>query len=666
MNIRITHNWLLEYLETNATPYDIQKCLSLCGPSIEKVEKIGDDYVYEIEITTNRVDTAAVVGIAREASAILPQFGFKATGLLRPNVMSGLAMTKDIANKLDLIIEDKNKLCRRILAVVIDNVAVKPSPSYIKERLESCDIRSLNNLVDITNYVMLEVGHPTHVFDYDRIKSHKLILRHAQDKEEIITLDDKKYNLCEDDIIIDDGTGQVIDLPGIMGTKNSVVTPETKRIIFFIESNDPILIRKSSMKYGIRTMAATINEKSPDPELAKVALLRGIELFQKIASGKVASPIYDIYTNPYKQKTVSISFEEINRIIGVKIPEKKIIQILTSLGFKIHLGDGRTKMDLSVPSYRDKDVSIKEDIIEEIARVHGYQNLPNNIQLPAYVSQPKEMEKMFEYQSKIKYFLKHLGLTEVMNYSMTSKEMIEMFDLKVEDHLKVKNSISEEIEYLRTHLTSSLVKNIKENEGKKDELKLFEIAKTYKKKVDDLPVEKYKVGIVINTNFSELKGIIESLFQELNIDNYQIKKSENPVLSSNNQGQIVINGKKIGEFGQIKSTYKLRIKAKSEIFLAVLDFESLINQAKLLPTYKSINPYAVIKLDLTTDSKKTFEEIKKLSFDNSKYLQKVEFLNTFENKISLRFYFTSNLKNLTEEEAKEQIGKITLLLGDRG
>lgn len=656
MNIKITHNWLLEYLDTNATPYDIQRCLSLCGPSIEKVEKIGNDYVYEIEITTNRVDTASVIGIAKEASAILPQFGFKA------KLKTINPLIPQVADRFNLIIEDKNKLCKRILAVVMDNVTVKPSPSYIKERLENCDIRSLNNLVDITNYVMLEIGHPTHVFDYDRIKSHKLILRHAQDKEEIITLDDKKYNLCEDDIVIDDGTGKVIDLPGIMGTTNSVVTSETKRVIFFIESNDPVAIRKSSMKYGIRTMAATINEKSPDPELAKIALLRGIELFQKIVTGKVASPIYDVYTNPYKQKTVSISFEDINKIIGVKISEKKIIQILSSLGFQNHLEDDRTKMDLLVPSYRDKDVSIKEDIIEEIARVYGYHNLPNNFQPPAYVSQPKETEKMLEYQSKIKYFLKHLGLIEIMNYSMTSREMIEMFDLKIGDHLKVKNSISEEIEYMRTHLTPSLVKNIKDNEGKKDELKLFEIAKIYKKSNNDLPVEKYKIGIVVNTSFFELKGVIEALLQELNINQYEIKLGDNPVMSNTNQGQIIINGKKIGAFGQLKSDYKLRIKSKSNIFLCVLDFDLLITHARLLPKYKSINPYAIIKLDLTTNSKRTFEEIKRLSFESSKYLQKVEFLNIFENKISLRFYFSSTVKNLTEEEAILEMNKITNLI----
>ena len=234
MNIKITHKWLLEYLETDATPEEIQKYLSLCGPSIESIMKINDDYVYEIEITSNRIDTASVAGIAREAVAIFPGFSKKAV-FKKPN----LDLPAYKQNTISLNIFDKEKLTNRIMAVIIDGVHFSKSPAYIKTRLESSGIRSLNNLVDITNYVMIETGHPTHVFDYDRIKTGNFFFRSAKKGEKLITLDKKLFNLQGGEVIIDDGSGRIIDLPSIMGTENSVVTPDTKRIIFFIDNLDP-------------------------------------------------------------------------------------------------------------------------------------------------------------------------------------------------------------------------------------------------------------------------------------------------------------------------------------------------------------------------------------------------------------------------------------------
>ena len=668
MNIKITHNWLLEYIDTEATPYDIQKYLSLCGPSVESVTKIGNDYVYEIEITSNRVDTASVYGIAREATAILNRFGFKTT-LKKPQIASSSfdktseseVKLRISRNDIALNIKDDKKLCKRILAIVLDNVSVKPTPKYISERLEAVGIRSLNNLVDITNYIMVEIGHPTHVFDYDRIKTHQLILRQAQDKEEIITLDNKKYNLCPQDIIIDDGTGQVIDLPGIMGTANSVVTANTKKIIFFIESNDAKAIRQSSMKYGIRTMAATINDKSPDPETAKLALLRGIELYQKLTGAKIASQLIDIYPNPIPPKKVNISFADIDRIIGIKIPEKDILKFLSDLEFNYHRDHDRKSMvTLDVPPYRRNDINIKEDIIEEVARIYGYHNLPSILQQPAYVAQPKEDEKLFEYQTKIKYFLKHLGLNEIMNYSMISKKMILDFDLDPQEHLRVTNSLSADIEFLRTHLTPSFVKNIKENEGKTKEIKIFEVAKTYKIIKGQLPEEKFKLGICVNTNYFELKGIIDALLAELNIENYEIIKGESGIFAKDIQGKIFVGKTKLGEFGKLNAKYQNKAELKSEVFFVVFDFETLINNAKLLSPYKKSNPYSVIKLDLTIDTnpKKTFLKLKKEAFATSKLLQKIELISIYKGKLSLRFYFNSANENITEEEGLIELEKI--------
>jgi len=651
MNIKITHKWLLEFLDTKATPDEMQKMLSLCGPSIEHVEKIGeDDYSYDIEITSNRVDTASVVGIAREAATILTRFGIKST--FKPPILKSYG---SVSSPLPLDIVDDENTCKRILAVVMDNVTIAPSKKYIQDRLEASGIRSLNNVVDITNYVMTEIGHPTHVFDYDRIKTHKFIIRHAKNGEEITTLDGKKYSLCNKDVIIDDGTGTVIDLPGIMGTKNSVVTQDTKRIIFFIESNDPVAIRGSSMRYGIRTVAATINEKNPDPETAKQALLRGVELFQTLTGAKQAGNIIDIYKEKQKKQVVKTTFDYLDKRIGVNIPHEQILDILKNLEFELTVD--RQNLTIEVPSFRSSDITIPDDIVEEVARIYGYHNLPNALSPSRYIKQPSAFETLFVYQNKIKMFLKHLGLNEVLNYSMISSEMIENLDLSLADHLHLSNVMSEEIKYLRTSLRPSLIKNIKTNEGKQDSLRLFEIAKIYMPTKDNLPEEKYKLAIVTNTSFFDLKGIIEALFKELNIETYSFSKSQDKTLHPGIQTNILLNKQICGVLGQLKTVYQNKFGIKSTVYLTELDFEMLIKCAKPISNYVPIHPYAVVKLDATIkiDRDNYFEKIKTKAFANTKYLNKIEVIDRYKDNITLRFYFSSPSENITEEVAKKEL-----------
>jgi len=657
MNISVSYNWLLEYLDTNASPYDLAKYLSLSGPSVEKVTKKNNDYVLEIEITSNRIDMVSIIGIAREAAAILPRYGFKA-------IFKKFSFPKPIANnKKNLLnVTDKEKLCNRLLAVVMENIKIGDSPTHIKERLEAAGIRSLNSLIDITNYVMLEVGHPAHVFDYDRVKSGSLNVRLAKNGEKLITLDNKEYKLTDKDIVIDDGLGRVIDLPGIMGTANSVVTNETKRIIFFIESNDPVAIRRTSMNLGIRTMAATINEKHPDPETASQAFDRGIELFEKLCSGKITSEIIDIYPKHDKSTLISTNADFINAHIGISLKEDEIINILRSLKFEIT--KEAKKLLITPPYFRQYDVAIEEDIVEEVARIYGYQNLPNNLPPPVYYSAPGDLEKLFLMISKIKRFLKHLGLHETLNYSMISIEQIKNLDGKPEEFLKLNNSISEEIEYLRRSLTPSLIKNLKDNQGKENVLKFFELAKVYHKQEKNLPNEIYKLGIGINTDFFDLKGIIEALLSELNIKNYEIVVSKEKIFSSNIQAFLKINGKQAGIFGLLKQEYASKIGLKENTVLAELDLQALIDSSRNIPEYKHISSFAVVKLDLNVEisASLNYETIKKTALKTSELLENVELIDQFKNRITLRFYFTSSDRNITEEEAIRELDKIKKLI----
>jgi len=653
MNIKITHNWLLDYLDTDATPDQIREYLSLCGPSVENVEKVGDDYVFDIEVISNRIDYASVIGMAQEAQAILPMFGKKAK--FRENSLEKYNFKNIVGNKNLCSLQVKiinPTLCSRFTAIVIENVRIGPSPKFISERLVACGIKSINNVVDTSNYLMLALGQPVHTFDYDQIKGATMIMRESKKGEKIITLDKKEVTLPGGDIVMEDGSGRLIDLCGIMGGLNSAINEKTKNVVLFVQTYDKVRIRRTTMATGVRTIASTFFEKGLDPERVEPTLVYGVELLEKYAQGKIASKIYDIYPKKQGKKLLVMSYGLFGKKIGIEIPKKKILSILANLGFGVSdspkqgqtLLEGLT-LQVSVPSWRVNDINIPEDIIEEVARVYGYHNIPSKLQPAVYVEQPKEMENLFVFQNRIKTFLKHLGLNEVINYSMISEDQIKEFNLDPKKHLRLSNSLSKDIEYLRMSLLPSLLKNIKENSGKTKYnsapgLRLFEIAKVYipvgNKNICSLPQEIYRLGIAVNTDYSDLKGIIEAIYKELNIN-----------------------------FEENKNIFPLpEIIEKSGNYMVEVDFQSLIDNCQLVPKYKSLHPYAIIKLDKTFEVRAdiktaptTYAGIKQKAL-KSKLLQNIEVVTLYKNKLTLRFYYSSPEKNITEEEAKDALNKV--------
>lgn len=623
MNIKITYNWLLDYLETDANPYELQKYLSLSGPSIEKVEKVADDYVFDIEIISNRIDTASVIGIAQEAVAILPLFGKKAKFKINPFEKYQFKNLKIKNEKYDLKVKiEKDNLCSRFSAIVIEDVKIGTSPSFIQKRLQAAGIKVINNVVDISNYLMMTFGQPVHTFDFDEIKKRTMIMREARKGEKIVTLDGKEVVLPGGDIVIEDGQKRLIDLCGIMGGLNSSVTDKTKNVLLFVQTYNKEKIRKTTMTTGVRTVAATFFEKGLDEERVEPTLVFGVELLEKYAFGKTASKVFDIFKNPYKEKQIKTSYSFFERKIGIKIDKKTIKKILLNLGFKVE--EKEDNLIVRVPFYRKYDISIPEDLVEEVARVYGYNNLPNYLSPAVFVSQPESYEKFFNLSLKIKYFLKHLGLNEVINYSMISKKMIEDWRDDPKNYLRLSNTISEEIEYMRQSLLPSLFKNIKDNQGKKEVLRFFEIAKIYHPRKNDLPEEKYKLAIAVNTDYFDLKGIVEALLKELNIDDFDFQ-----------------------------------IKEKQGVFMVEVDFEELIKNYRLIALYKPISPYAVIKLDKTFDLSESLKYLDiKEKVLKSKLVQKLEVVSLYKNKLTLRFYFSDSTKNLTEDEAKKELERI--------
>ncbi len=501
MNILLPDSWLREFLKTKATPAQIKEYLSLCGPSVERLTKIGDDFVYDIEITTNRPDAMSVVGVAREAAAILPRFGIPAKLTGDPYAMQTKPFVS--AHKKDgiknLTIKTDQRLNPRWTSIVLTGVRVGPSPLWLKQQLETTGVRSINTVIDTTNYLMRAYGQPAHAFDYDEIKNGKMTLRESRKGEKIITLDGKTHILPGGDIIIEDGMGRIIDLCGIMGAENSSIKPTTTTVLLFTQTYNPANIRRTSMALAARSEASSLFEKGPDSELTLPALIRGTELIEKLTGGKITSRLYDMYPKPYKPYTVSVTKEKITAYIGVPQSDSEIKKILAPLGFT----PASTKKDITVtvPSFRT-DVTLDVDVIEEIARIFGYHNIPTKLpegEVPVVLMDPE-----LAWEQEIKIRLRDFGFTELYTYSMISKKLMDIFNLDTKKAYKITNPLSEEWLYMRPHLFPSVLAAVEQNLHFSNTLKLFELSMSYRFRPNDLPQE--TPSLIVVWTSEEIQG----------------------------------------------------------------------------------------------------------------------------------------------------------------
>jgi phenylalanyl-tRNA synthetase beta chain len=668
MNILILDSWLKEHLQTKANPKQIGEYLSLCSQSVEKITKTKDDWLYEIEITTNRPDCLSVYGIARELAVILPRFGFPVK--IKPLAVNQL-MTIPSKNDLPLEVKISNpSLCPRFTAIVFDNVVIKPSPKIVQERLEKSGIRAINNIVDISNYLMLELGQPMHTFDYDKIKGAKITLRESAGGEKITTLDNQIRPLPDGTIIIEDRERRIIDLCGIMGGKNSEVDEKTKRVLLFIQTYNPAKIRQTCQKLAFRTEAASRFEKGVDPEGVLIAMNRAIEMLVKNSQAKIASRLIDIYPHPLREKKVKLDINLVNRIMGIEISKKEIIDILKSLGFILE-SNHSSLITATVPHWRQEDISIPEDLIEEIARIYGYHRLPANILPLAKV--PQDKRNFSKWENKIKTALKFWGFTETVNYSMISKSTLKNVEIKPEECLKIANPLSDEWTFLRPSLIPSLLQVASLN--KKEKVRIFELANVYLfQSKNQLPEENLTLtGLVSGKSFVKIKGIVESLLEELGIKEIKIKPYQ---LQKTFYGKIFhpscraeINFKKnsLGVFGQIKKGLALKFGLEEKIFIFDLDFTQILKDANEIKKYQAIPKYPPIIEDLSlVVPEKTFVgEIIEVIKNNSPIIKSVEMIDSFENIRTFRVNYQHVRKTLTDKEVEKIRNKIIKDLKDK-
>lgn len=642
MNILIPNNWLREFLKTNATPFEFANAMSLSSVSIERMENVDDDIVFDIEVTTNRPDLMSIEGIAKEAAAVLPQAGFKAEFVPKRDENKFKTAPSDPL----LTIQNDKSLVNRILAVVME-VNLKTSPKEISEKLEKTGIRSINNAVDVTNYIMREVGHPSHVFDYDRLPNKTLIIRRSKKGERIVTLDGLEYLLPGDDIVADDGSGEIVDLLGIMGTANSIVVDTTKRIVLFLDNNNPLLLRKTSMNLGIRTEAAVLNEKDLDPELMMPTMLRGIRILEEIADAKAISPIIDIYPNKVATKKVVVKKILVSKLIGIEIPEHTIEKILINLGFEVK--NLKDSYEVTVPTIRINDIDIPEDIVEEIARIYGYHKIPNSLPYSSEQAFYHQEKDEFYWIQKLKEAFKYWGYNETYTYSMVSEAL---FDGPIEKAVKIKNPLTEDRVFLRNSLIPSLIEIKKQNKNK-DEVRLFEISNVYVKKTNNLPDEVQHLAVLSNTgSFYDMKGVAEAVFSQLGLEQPEFLVKEESI----NGASIIYKNKNVGYIEE------------DEDMLLELDLSFLLESANNSKKYTPPAKFPPIIEDVRVEFPKhySFDSIVKAVKGVSDLVEDVTIYDEYkEKKITYRITFQSRKKSLSNEDVAPVRESIYKLLEDK-
>lgn len=623
-------SWLKEYVDITLSPKALAEKLTEVGLSVEKITKTSDDTIFELEITPNRPDCLSIIGVAREIAAI------EKTKIKYPKLGS-FPKPKKI---LPLTIKTDAKINPRFTGIIITDVKVGESPKWLKDKLEKVGQRSINNIVDITNYVMLKLGNPIHAFDYDKIKDHMMVVSQTGGGEKFESVDGITYHLPKGAVVISDKE-KIIDLCGIKGGKNSGNYDGTKTIFIRVPVEIPNLIRRTSLALGLRSDASSIFERGVNTGGTIDALKRCTDLVLQLAGGEIASNLYDIKSQDFKPWKVTLRISRLNQILGIKIDKKKIIDILDSLNLNPHVilskrsesKDPTEVIEATIPTYRN-DLKIEEDLIEEVARIYGYNNFPKTMPIGEIPTTQIPYFKDYRIDEKVKNILKSSGFSEVYTYSLIGEKDLLENSLDPEKSIRVDNPVSREFEYLRPTLKINLIKALNQNKSNFSNVNLFEIGKVYGGENLSKAEENYFLSGITNfKSFFEVKGMLEKLFEDL-----EIKEDPTKYIEVLGQG----------------------------IFFE-LNYSQILKKINSNKTFKPLPKYPPIIEDLSLivlEKTKTIDIIDEIK-NQSSLVVDVSLLDQFENSRTFHIVYQDKNKNLTGVEVAKIREKILKTLKEK-
>ncbi|OPJ55178.1 phenylalanine--tRNA ligase subunit beta [Alkalithermobacter paradoxus] len=622
------------------------------GKDIKEVLGINDALI-EFEITSNRPDCLSIIGIAREASATLgnkikyPQISIKESD-------------EDI--DFDVQIED-DEICRRYATKIVKDVVIKSSPYWMQRRLIEAGIRPINNIVDITNYVMLEMGQPIHAFDLSKIKGSKIIVKKAEANETFVTLDDVERKLDENMIMIADEEKNLA-IAGVMGGLNSEIDENTKEILIESANFNPDNVRYTSKRLGLRTEASSRFEKRVDINLVKTALDRVCQLIEETNSGRVLRGCIDKYKNPVKENKMIIDPCRINKLLGESLEVDEMISILESLEFKCIKAED--KLEIIIPSYR-LDISQEADILEEVARMYGYDKISSQ---PIYGETTMGLRTIGQlFEEKIKDSLVAMGLNEVLTYSFVSPKGLDKINLPETSIkrklIKILNPLGEETSVMRSTLIPNMMDIMSRNNSHKvPQFAGFEVGNIFIPMQDIIPTEKKSIvaGMYGQYDFFDMKGILEELFNNIGFKEYEIVPEKNhPTFHPGRCANIIHNSNIIGVFGEVHPDVLENYNLNKRAYIAELDFELLLLLSRDNKVYKSLPKYPASSRDIAVVVKDEIfvKEIEDIIKNNSNGI--IESFKLFDiykgnqiekgyKSVAYSITYRSEDKTLTDEE----------------
>lgn len=630
-------------------------------PGADITEVLGlDESVAEFEITSNRPDCMSIIGLARESAATfnrefkIPEV--KATG-----------NNEDVNDYASAEIAAP-ELCSRFIGRVIKNVKIAPSPEWMQKRLKACGIRAINNVVDITNYIMLEYGQPMHAYDLDHVEGHKIIVRRAEEGELLETLDDQPRTLQNSMIAIGDEK-RAIGVAGVMGGANSEVCDTTVTVMFESACFNAVAVRRGAKALGMRTDASALFEKGLDPENCLPAIQRACELMEQLGAGEVVGGMIDIY--PVKKEQTVLPFEpdKMNRFLGLEVSAAEMKEILARLEFEVK--DDK----VYVPTFRG-DIESMADIAEEVARIYGYDKIPTTMMKGCVTVGGKSKKQHLE--DVIRDSLTAVGLYEVTTYSFIDPKENDMILMPQEDDrrnmVRISNPLGEENSVMRTDMLSSVLKVLKTNFSRRNaEAGIFEIGSVYIPKAEQvLPDENQivAVGMYGGCDFYDIKGKVENMLADLNINDYEfITCKEDPSFHPGRCAHIYACGKFLGIIGQVHPKVAANFKIGVETYCALLDFNVLLSGYTTDRQYKALPKFPATSRDIAVILDKNInvgEVIKIIESNRNGILESYSLFDVYEGEqvgdgkksVAYSLLFRAEDRTLTDKEVNEVMDKI--------
>lgn len=661
--MKFSYNWLQSFFNKKLPNAEkLANYLMMHSFEIEEAKKEGDDFILDIDILPNRMpDCASHQGIARELSAILR----KKINFLKYDFIED--KSKKVSDYLELKVEDK-KLCSRYCARIIEGVKVGKSPAWIKEKLEVCGLQSINNIVDATNYIMLETGQPLHAFDAEKLKG-KIIVRKAKRDEKIKTLEEKDYILSENDLVIADEK-EPIAIAGIKGGKKAEITKSTKTIIIESANFNREFIYRTSKRLNLRTDASIRFSAGLDPNLAEEAIDRVASLIQKIAGGKVLKGKVDFYPQKVNPIKINLRYDYLKSLLGIDISKKEVIKILESLYFEAK--EKANNFIVKVPTFR-RDILIEEDLIEEIGRIYGYEKFPSTYSIlqKNFPEKNYELDIIFELEDLMKSF----GFFEMYNYSFISEKEGKLFS-KMKDYrlIELLNPISKNIKYLRFSLLPNLLKAVSFNEKKiihefgreklEDYLRFYEVGNVFQNRKE---IRKFAFLMGGENKYFELKGVLEGIVNFFNLKEISfLPLKENIFFEKKEGAQLILNKKIVGVMGKISREILDFYDIKTPIYFFEGDFHQIFTKFQE-KKYKKIPVYPPVIRDISIIVPKEILAIEIEKIIESKVpkalFEKIEIIDVFYpsegfKNITFRLIFRARNRNLTSEEVDKIQEKI--------